>query len=114
MVGLSQKLSKNVVRDILTNDPFPVMPKYVRNVNRIRDVTFGVRLGACSGKFPIEIYGDVPHVRSHAASVCCGILLLSADRCEFPESAYSLILVGATWDEVYHSCVARNRATIRA
>ena len=34
--------------------------------------------------------------------------------CEAQESAYALIEVAATWDEVRRSCEARNRATVRA
>ena len=41
------------------NEPFPVTWKYARNVNHIRDVAFGVRWGACSGEFSIEMYGKI-------------------------------------------------------
>ena len=39
---------------------------------------------------------------------------LPAHRSKVPELDYSVIVVGAMWDQVYQSCVARNGATIRA
>ena len=77
------------------NKPFPVTQTYVWNVNRIRDVTFGVHW-----EFFIELYGKIDCVGSPAATTCWTISQIDAQSLESLELDYLVIFVLDTGNKV--------------